>query len=282
MGRSTADSLKFCVICFALGGLGCTKLGPTPAMTGVSSVPIGRPGLELQAAAVPGYFLSSGAREDPHGEAMSQLSAVLEPDELIHVPGLFAGGRYAGSSESGAAVEPLLGYRRFLDEEQRFGLGAVGYLAYQSAELSAADFTALRGGLELGVDARLTAPSEYVELHANVGASFTAIDADGRYCAELDSGLGVDCASAPRPTAPRVDAALSGVFPSAHAGASVDFGRHLGGPFHGVKLAFDLAGGTLPTLLGGEQKSAKLYGASGLSLTLGLGAAEPSALSAPR
>jgi hypothetical protein len=275
MAEYMANHRHLCVTCFALSMLGCTKLGPTPAMTGVSSVPIGRPGVELQAAAVPGYFLSSGARDDPSGEAMQQLSAVLEPDEVIHVPGLLAGGRFAGSGDEGGAFEPLLGYRRFLDDGARFALGAVGYLAYQSAEGGAADFSALRGGLEVGVDARLTGPSPYAELHTNLGASFTAIDAEGQYCASVESGLGVDCPTSETASARRVDATLSGIFPSVHAGVSVDFGRHLRSPFHGVRLAFDLAGGTLPTLLAGEQRSAKIYGAAGLSLTLGLGTDEP-------
>ena len=66
--------------------------------------------------------------------------------------------------------------------------------------------------------------------------------------------------------------AAAGVFPSAHAGLSLDFARHLVGPFHGVRVAADLAGGTLPTMVSGEQHSAKLFGTGGLSLTLGLGA----------
>jgi hypothetical protein len=242
-------------------------------MTGVSSVPIGRPGIEIQAAAAPGYHLSSSAREDPRGEAMPQASALFEPDELIGVPGLFAGGRYAGEATAGAALEPLLGYRFFLDRERRFALGTVGSLVYQSESADDADFSALRGGIELSIDARLTAPSQYAELHTNLGASFTVLDAEGRYCVDPATGFGVDCASQAEARSP-ADASLGGVFPSAHAGLSLELARHLKVPFHGVRVGVDLAGGTLPTLLAGEQRSAKPYGAAGVSLTLGLGADE--------
>jgi len=44
------------------------------------------------------------------------------------------------------------------------------------------------------------------------------------------------------------------------------------GPFHGLRLAADLAGGTLPTVVAGQQHGAKLFGTGGLSLALGFGA----------
>jgi hypothetical protein len=62
------------------------------------------------------------------------------------------------------------------------------------------------------------------------------------------------------------------VFPTLHAGVSLDFARHLASAFHGVRVALDAAGGSMPTVVGGEQDDAKWYGAAGLSLTLGFGA----------
>ena len=240
-------------------------------MTGIPAPPLERPGVELQVAVVPGYYLSSSVAQEPKASALPQVAGVLEPDELIHVPGLLAGARYAGSDHSGGALEPLLGYRSFLDDDRRFSLAALGFLAYASAADKGASFTAWRGGLEAGVDARITGSSKYAELHTNLGATFTALDADGEYCLATDGVYGVDCPADP---AQRhlTSASASGVFPSAHAGLSLDFARHLRVPLRGIRLAFDLAGGTLPTVLAGEQHGAKLYGTGGLSLTLGLGA----------
>src|SRR5262245_51163235 len=62
---------------------GCTTLGPTPAMTGVPVPPIDRTGVELQIAAVPGYYLSSTVMQDPKGSAIGQVLGVLEPDDMI-------------------------------------------------------------------------------------------------------------------------------------------------------------------------------------------------------
>jgi hypothetical protein len=252
----------------ALGG--CTTLGPTPAMTGIAAPPLERPGAELQVAAVPGYFLSSAVSEEPKAAVLPQVSVAFEPDELIHLPGLLAGARYAGEADAGGALEPLLGYRTFLDDDKRFSLAAVGFAAYASAADGGASFTAFRGGLEAGLDARITPASHYAELHTNVGLTFTGLDAHGDYCLGAGGVYGVDC---PANEGQRrlVSTSASGVFPSAHAGASLDFARHLRSPFHGVRLALDFAGGTMPTVRSGEQHSAHIYGSGGLSLTVGLG-----------
>jgi hypothetical protein len=257
---------------FALVGVlgGCTTLGPTPAMTGIATPPLERPGVELQVAAVPGYFLSGAVSEEPKAAVLPQVAAVFEPDELIALPGLLAGARYAGEAESGGALEPLLGYRTFVDHEQRFSLAVLGFAAYASAGHAGASFTAFRGGLEAGVDARITPPSHYAELHTNLGLTFTGLDADGDYCLGASGVYGVDCPEDPSQRR-RVSASASGIFPSAHAGASLDFAKHLQSPFHGVRLALDFAGGTMPTVRSGEQHSAQIYGTGGLALTVGLG-----------
>ena len=240
-------------------------------MTGIPAPPLERPGVELQVGVVPGYYLSTSVTEEPKAAVLPQVAGVFEPDELISVPGLLIGARYAGDSSSGGALEPLLGYRTFLDDEKRFSLASLGFLAYASAGDKAASFNAWRGGLEAGVDARITEPSKYAELHTNLGATFTALDADGSYCVGVDAKFGIDCPTDPRQQK-RVSGAASGIFPSAHTGLSLDFARHLRTPFHGARLAVDLAGGTLPTVIAGEQHTAKLFGTGGLSLTLGLGA----------
>jgi hypothetical protein len=257
----------------------CTTLGPMPAMTGISSVPLERPGVELQGAVVPGYYLSSSVTEKPESAQLPQLLGLLEPDELVHVPGLFAGARYAGESSSGAAVEPLLGYRTFLDEDKVLSLAALGFGTYASAAKDDASFTAWRGGVEVDVDVRLTPRAHYAELHANAGATVTGLAADGRYCLDAAGRYGIDCPS--DGSLQPQSASISGIFPSGHAGVSLDFVRHYRIPFHGVRLGLDFAGGTLPTVVGGQERGAKLYGGAGLSLTIGLGAnarrAEPAA-----
>src|SRR5207344_2496201 len=98
----------------------------------------------------------------------------------------------------------------------------------------------------------------YTELHTNLGLTFTGLNADGAYCLADSGPYGVDCPS-DRSAQRRVSASASGLFPSAHAGVSLDFARHLRAPFHGVRLALDFAGGTMPTVRNGEQHSATLY-----------------------
>jgi hypothetical protein len=245
-------------------------------MTGIPTPPLERPGVQLQAAFVPGYYLSSTVTDEPKAAQLPQLAGVLEPDELIHVPGLLAGARYAGNTNAGAALEPLLGYRTYLDDDKRFSLATLGFLAYADGAQKGASFTALRGGLDAGVDARLTPPSHYAELHTNLGATFTALNADGQYCLGPDGRYGVDCPT--DGSAAPVSASASGIFPSAHAGLALDFAGRLRSPFQGVRLAADVAGGTLPTVVAGQQQSAKLFGSAGLSLTVGMGASTGSGL----
>lgn len=255
-----------------LAGLaGCTTLGPMPAMTGVSAQPVGQPAVELQAAAVPGCYLSSSAKSEPEGTPLPQVSGVFEPDSLIGVRGLFAGARYAGSSGTGATVEPLLGYRAFLDEDERFGLGTVAYGTYASADRQGASFEAARAGLEAGAGVRLTPRSQWVEAHALAGASLTFLDTEGRYCVGPDERFAVDCPEAPESRV-LVSGEAEGVYPAAHVSVALDFARHLRAPFHGARLAANLAGGTMPTVVSGQQRQATLFGSAGLSLTLGFGA----------
>jgi hypothetical protein len=257
--------LPFLALC------GCTTLGPMPAMTGVPVPPIDRPGVELQAGIVPGYYLSSTVVEDKQGSPIPQLLGLLEPDELISVPGLFAGARYAGDSDEGAALEPLVGYRTHLDDDKRIALGLTSFLSYASEEQNGAAFSALRAGLDAGLDANLSGISKYAELHANLGLTLTGLDADGRYCVDPEQMWGRDCSGTELPPIP---ASVSGVFPSAHGGASLEFARHLRSGFHGLRLGFDVGAGAMPTVVAGEQRGMKLYLSGGLTLSAGVGATE--------
>lgn len=254
---------------FALLLPGCFVLGPTPVMTGVAALPAERTSVELQAAAIPGYYLSEAVQQEPAATQLPQLLGVLEPGELMGVPGALLGARYAGESDAGAALEPLLGYRAFLDDGKRLGLGAVGFFAYTSEAKDEASFSAWRGGLEANLDARLTGVSRYAELHSHLGMNVTVLDAEGRYCLDSERTYGVDC---PDTSVEPVSAALSGIFPSGHVGLSADFARHLRGAFHGLRLSLELAGGAMPTVVGAEQRGMRLYAAGGLSLTVGVGA----------
>ena len=243
-------------------------------MTGVPVPPIDRSGVELQAGVVPGYYLSSTVVEDRQGSGIPQLLGLLEPDELISVPGLLAGARYAGESEAGAALEPLVGYRTHLGESKRVSLALVGFFAYASAEQDRASFSALRGGLDAGLDANLSGISKYAELHTNLGVVLTGLDADGRYCLSSGGMFGQDCSDDRDP----ITASVTGIFPSAHAGLSLELARHLKLAFHGVRLGLDLAAGAMPIVIAGQQEGVKPYLAGGLSLSVGLGAAtEPNA-----
>jgi hypothetical protein len=252
---------------------GCTTLGPIPAMTGVPVPPIDRSGVELQVAAVPGYYLSSTVTQDGKGSAMGQLLGLLEPDELIGVPGLYAGARYAGESDDGATLEPLLGYRTTLDEAKRVSLALGTFLAYASEEKSGASFSALRAGLDAGLDANLSGISKYGEFHVNLGLTLTGLDADGRYCLDANQIYGVDCPDAG--SAP-IAGSISGIFPSVHGGLSLDLARHLSSAFHGIRLGVDVGLGAMPTVIAGEERGIKMYASSGLSLTVGVGASQAS------
>jgi hypothetical protein len=242
-----------------------------PATTAQSAVPIARPGVELQAAAVPGYFLSSAVQEQAEGAAIGQLAVMLEPGDWIRAPGLAVGGRYVGNDGSDGYLEPMLRYRMALDEDERFSAAAIGFGTHASAEHEGASYSATRGGLELGVNARVTPRSRWAELHATLSAAATALAADGKYCLDSEQRFGVDC---PASSLASISAEASGVYPSATAMLSLDFARHLGGPLHGGTLGLLGSVGSMPRVESGTQSEPAVYTAAGLSLTLGLGASE--------
>src|SRR5439155_5916588 len=99
------------------------------------------------------------------GAAIPQAAIVVEPDSVIHVPGLVVGGRYVGESSKGGYPEPMLGYRTFVDPDNRIAVSAVGYATHGSGSSKGASYAATRGGAEGGVDLRATPESKWFELH---------------------------------------------------------------------------------------------------------------------
>ena len=250
---------------------GCTTLGPMPATTGMAMLPAQRPSLELQAGVVPGYYLSSAVRSDPKGTPMSQGAALFEPDRILSLPGLAFGARYAGDKTSGPGLEPMLGYRHYVDSDRRFSLGAFGYGTHARGSNRGARYSATRGGAEAGIDARLTPASQWLEVHVMAAASLTGLTASGTYCLDASGAYGVDC---PTPPDAVTNASVSGFYPSMSGALAFDFARHIQSVFHGGRLVADVATGTMPTVIGGSQKDAYVFVAGGLSLTLAFGAKE--------
>jgi hypothetical protein len=248
---------------------GCTTLGPMPATTGISSVPVGRPGGEVGFGVVPGYYLSAGTVQSPEGAGLKQASLLLEPDRLIHVPGVVVGARYVGSAQEGGYLEPLLGYRVHLDDDQRFAAMGIAYMTHASGSREGADYKATRGGAEIGFDVRATPKTSGFELHASGALALTGLSASGHYCLDVMNQYGETCAD---PPVRRTVASVSGLYPSASAGLSLEFARRLAIVFHGGRLHLGVSGGTMPTAIGGKQESPHWYGAAGASLTLGFGA----------
>ncbi len=256
----------------ALGILsGCTALGPMAATTGVAPIPAGRPGIEGSIGVVPGHYLSAGVEATPKGASMGQASLLVEPDQILHVPGLVVGGRYVGSPEAGGYPEPMIGYRTYLGDDHRFALSAVGFATHGSGSQRAASYSATRGGAEAGFDLRVTPEYEWFELHLVGAASLTGISAKGSYCIDSDRRYGVDCRDAPDPPGPRVDATAGGLYPAAVGTVAIDVGRRLKGEFHGGRIALMGGGGTMPRLVNGQQEGAAAYGSAGIAVTVGFG-----------
>jgi hypothetical protein len=272
-GDMRASHLAFAVI--AVGGsIGCTTLGPIPATTGALPMPAPRPGVELQVGLTPGYFLSSSVQQEPAGASVGQAAALIDAGSILGLPGLVFGGRYVGAPGEGGYPEPMLGYRRRLGTGDRFAASALVYGAHGEGTRRDASYEMTRAGLEIGMGARLTPTSKWVELHLLGSASADMLSASGRYCAGDDGRFGVDCPEPPDTPPAVLEARASGLYPAGRLGLALHGGRHLRGPLHGARLALDLAAGTMPRVESGEQRNASGYAALGLSLTLAFGAAD--------
>jgi hypothetical protein len=238
------------------------------ATTGIASLPAARPSFEGSIGVVPGHYLSAGVQAEPKGASIGQAAILVEPDSIIHVPGLIVGGRYVGSSTAGGYPEPMVGYRTYIGDDHMLAVSAVGYATHGSGTRSNASYSATHGGAEAGIDFRVTPEYEWFELHLSASASLTGISAKGTYCVDPDRRYGVDCPDSPDP---RVEASAGGVYPSGVGSIAIDVGRRLKGEFHGGRVALMGGGGTMPRVVGGRQESATAYAAAGLSLTVAFG-----------
>jgi hypothetical protein len=242
----------------------CTTLGPMPATTGLSAVPTNRPGVEVQTAVIPVFFLSDAAHGgDADAAASAQLSAIIEPDRLFGSKGLILGARTWGESGD-SPFEPMIGLRRRLDET--FAIAAVGYGTFVRGESGGASYAATRLGGEAAIDATIL-PLGYLEFHAQATLAATYFDARGQYCVS-SNGEATDCDQYSR----LVDGDLAGVYTSATAGLSLDIARRPHGVLHGIRIAMMGAVGAMPRIRDGVQSASNdHYRSFGLSLTIGLG-----------
>ncbi len=254
------------VIAFATG---CTTLGSMPTTTGISAVPAGRTGVELQAGLIPVYRLSSAASGDNrHGASTQQLSGLIDPDTLLGVPGLFVAGRVGGGKKADTTVEPMLGYRRSMGDLSIAGI-AFGTRARGSEKM--ASYEAIRAGGELVVDALLVAIGGWGEIHVQGALSGTYVSATGTYCVD-DAGVGIDCAD--DGSSRSVDGELAGLYSAATFTMALDILRRRPQPFHGVRIGLMFAAGHMPHLVDGNQRKGDVYLTGGLSVTVGLGASQ--------
>lgn len=242
----------------------CTTLGPMPTTTGISAVPNGRPGVELQASIMPSTYLSDAARDtESTGEPTRQLSALFEPARLLGVKGLIVGARTWGD-EGDSPVEPMVGMRRKLDDT--FAIAGIVYGTRAYGEEDEAHYTANRVGGELAVDATFPGGG-FVELHAQGSVAATYLDATGSYCVGT-TGNGVDCGDG----STHVDAAIEGIYAAATGGLSLDIARRPHGVVHNIRIAALVSVGARPRIRNGIQEESKdVFKSFGLSLTLGLG-----------
>jgi len=241
-----------------------------PATTGISAVPIGRPGLEAQLGTVPTFYLSDSARADAKGTATPQLAALLELDRFIHLPGLVFGGRMFGPNGD-TLVEPYVGYRAKIAEDFAVGGGVFGTAKRSEARL--ASYHGTRIGGELQLDAKLWEPASWFALHGQAALSATRIEASGTYCVN-DMGIAIDCDVEDTTLNTMISGQQEGVYPAATGTAVFDFGRDSTRRFRGVRLAALAAAGTMPLVRDGEKTATGMYTTFGLTLTLTLALAD--------
>ncbi len=240
-------------------------------MTAVNAVPAPGADVEAQVGIVPGYYLSDAVQEKDNG-ATGQVAGMIEPNELIHVPGLGAGARWVDGGGNDGYLEPMLRYRHWLGAEHRLALAVVGYGTHASSSDSGASYSMTHTGGEVAFDGRLTPTSNWIELHVQAGGSVSGVFASGGYCRGSD-GWATDC---PDGGTADTSAKVDGAFPAFFGGASLDFARHLGA-LHGARVAFYGAAGQMPEIRYGQPGSRRAWAGGGVSLTLAVGAAKKNA-----
>jgi hypothetical protein len=241
----------------------CTTLGPMPATTGVSALPAGKPGVEVQAAAVPGFLLSDAAHK-PKGQPLNQLAGLVDLDRWL-LKGVIVGMHSYGDAPD-RNFEPYLGYRH---REGRASFMGLAYGTKATAEEYGASYEAKRIGGEIAADAILDQPRTWLTLHAQLGVSATYMKATGRYCIDAD-GVAIDCdENGPNTFA---DGKLHGTYGAAMVTIAADLGRLPSQFFHEARLSITYAVGSMPRVRNGTQQSADVYQTYGLALTVGFGA----------
>ncbi len=261
--------MKLAVLAVLAFSGACTTLGPMPATTGVSAMPIGRPGVDAQVGGVPGFYASQSARNDAKGTPIQAGSALLDLDRWLPMKGVLVGGRIFGDKIY--TGEPFIGYRRTLVSS--VGLAVIGFGSTKRAESNLATFHGVRLGTEAAVDAELWKPSPWIALHAQGAASLTRILASGRYCLDAN-GIAKDCNVSMPETNTFASARTVDVYPAATATLALEIGTHEGF-FDRVRVAMLGSVGRMPLVANGEQTGTGTYVAIGLSISaaLGLGAA---------
>lgn len=253
------------MLLLALAATACTTLGPTPATTGVSAVPVGRPGVELQAGVMPAFYLSDAANDGDGSEPTNQINAIIEPDRLLGLKGLIVGARKWGESGD-SPIEPMIGYRRRLNDA--FSLMAVAYGGHAGGASGGASYEATRAGGEIAVDGDAGSPWSWLGVHFLASLSATYLDATGEYCVD-GNGIAIDCDENTR----RVDGAVEGVYTAGTAGMAIDIARRPHGSIQSVRWSMLASVGMMPQLRDGMQApSNNGYFSIGFGLSIGFGA----------
>lgn len=243
----------------------CTTLGPMPATTGISAVPAGRPAFEATVGAVPAFYLSQSAQDEPKGQATQTASILVEPDRWLGIQGLIAGVRAFGAGPD-TVTEPYIGLRHKLDDD--VSIAAVAFGTSTNGAGGDATYHADRLGGELALDLRALHPASWLEGHLQGSVQATRIDATGHYCIGPD-GKAVDCSGNADDV--YVDGKLHGTFPSATGTFALAIAPSATRWFSGARLALTLATGRMPMLVDGKQDGTGVYYSGGLTLTLGFG-----------
>ncbi|HSD86823.1 MAG TPA: hypothetical protein VLB44_04885 [Kofleriaceae bacterium] len=237
-----------------------------PATTGVSAVPIGHPGADVQGGAVPVFFMSQAARGEARADVVPQLGAVLEPDRWLKLPGLVLGARMFGKSGD-TLGEPYIGYRTKLNDRVSIGGGAYGTAKRSTAKLAA--YHATRVGAEAAVDANLVQATSWLSVHAQAAVAATRIMASGSYCIGAE-GQAVDCNVDDPSMNVMIDGKQTGVYPAATGTLSVASTRS-NGFIRGATVSMLGSVGSMPIVRDGVKTGTGAYHGLGIMLTLGLG-----------
>lgn len=260
--------MKYIVLAVAFCSA-CTTLGPMPTTTGLSAMPIGRPGVSAQVGVVPGFYASQSAQNETKGAPIKQFSALFDPDRWLPVKGVIVGARIFGESGD-TPGEPYLGYRRRIDDG--LAVGAVVFGSTKRTESKLASYHGVRAGGEAAVDLRVWAPSRSIEMHAQAAASVTRILASGRYCVDT-MGIAKDCDETNTAANTFINAKTVGVYPAATWTLALDVGRRQGA-FDHLRVAALAGVGRMPLVENGEEAGTGTFFTIGLSLAVGLGLAD--------